>query len=127
MKIRNGIFALLAVITLGACGRTSEEMVDGMPAPLAAPAISVMNGNWMDVNVFALSSGQSIRLGTVSTNQTTRFDVPESLRAATDVRVVIEPIGSSERFVAENLMIGPGQELVVRVANVLQQSAVTVQ
>ena len=86
-----------------------------------------MNGNWLDVNVFAVSGGQSFRLGTVSTNQTTRFELPESLRAAPDVDVVIEPIGTSERFVADNAMVGPGQELTIRVANALQQSAVSVQ
>jgi hypothetical protein len=127
MKIRNGIFALLAVISLGACGRTADEMVDGMPAPLAAPAVSVTNTNWADVNVFAVSGGQSHRLGMVTTNQTTRFDVPEALRASGDFRIVIEPIGSSERFVASNVLVGPGQELVINVHNVLQQSTVTVQ
>lgn len=124
--IRNGVVALAATLALAACGGTGE-VVEGMPAPASAVAVEVANSNWSDVTVYADVDGQSQRLGMVTTNQTATFELPATMAGASNVRLRIEPIGSTDSFTTDALVVGPGDAVHLKVGNALRQSSWSIQ
>lgn len=74
--------------------------------------VVVENNNFADVNVYAIHSGQRIRLGTVTGNTTRTFAVPRTLvGSGVLVRFLADFIGSSRAPVSEEVVIWPGDSV----------------
>lgn len=116
---------ILCAFALGCAGQDGTATA-GQPAADAAVAVSVQNDNWQDITVYALVSGTQHRLGTVSTSQVSEFVLPRSLAFASDLRIMLDPIGRAGRFVSGRLAVNPGDVIEIRVANTLSMSSVTV-
>lgn len=98
---------LLAVAALACAPQQSES---GRTAP--APAtVQVDNQAFLDVNVYALRSGQRIRLGTVTGLSTRTFVIPRTLVGGALVRFQADFIGSGRAPVSEEMVIWAGDSV----------------
>jgi len=123
MKVRAFIGSLAIAATLagaGACNRSNE--LGGDIAPSNAVGVHVVNQNFLDVDVWAVSDGVPTRLGTVTGNSNKDFVLDASM-AANDFRLVATPIGGNGRGTSGPLVIGPGQTVEFRVGSLLRNSS----
>ena len=82
--------------------------------------IAVVNRNWLDVRVYAVSSTFSVRLGTVSGLTETTFTLPRALRgSASDLQIAIRPIGQRGVHYSQPILVSPGDIIEYRVENSL--------
>jgi hypothetical protein len=64
------------------------------------------------MTIYAIRSGQRVRLGTVTGNSTSRFTIPSNLIfGATTLRFLADPIGSSRTPVSDEISVQPGDEV----------------
>ena len=123
-KVRAFIGSLAIAATLagaGACNRSNE--LAGDIAPSNAVGVHVVNQNFLDVDVWAVSSGVPTRLGTVSGNSNKDFMLDPSMTATNDLRLVATPIGGNGRGSTGPLIVGPGQTIEFRVGSLLRNSS----
>jgi membrane-bound serine protease (ClpP class) len=84
----------------------------------------IRNYNWGDVRVYVLRSGTRMRLGTVTSMNSSDFEIADGqLGIGSQIQLLAEVIGSSERFLSQQVQVQPGLVLHLDVANVIQQSA----
>ncbi len=95
---------------------------------LSAPAtVKVANYNWMDVNVYAVQGGTRVRLGTVTTMGSGVFQIPARFLAQSgSVRLLVDPIGSTEGYMTDGILVHGGQQISFSVQNALQFSSFSV-
>jgi hypothetical protein len=93
-----------------------------------APAtVRVANHNWLDVNVYAVQGGTRVRLGSVTSMSSGTFQLPARfLLQSAAVRLLVDPIGSTEGHMTEGVMVQGGQQISFSVQNALQFSSVSV-
>ena len=132
--------AVAASLTLGACatGGTvtgAARLPDGPAAGRGAAAsqaaapvtLKVSNYNWMDVVVYAVQGGTRVRLGQVTSMNTTSFRLPPRMvNSGETVRLMVDPIGSTEGWQTEGISIHAGQQVQFNVQNALSFSSVMV-
>ena len=121
MKILNTRRALMvAAIALltSACSSATYPAADRAAARRSITQLEVTNHNWMDVTVYAHSYSQRVRIGTVTSGSTGRFTLPRNFTLSSgDVRLEADPVGSSEVFMSEPIMVTPGTTIVWKVEN----------
>jgi hypothetical protein len=130
--------AVAASLTLGACaGGTatgSARLPDGPSAGRTADAaerpatLKVSNYNWMDVVVYAAQGNSRVRLGQVTSMSSTSFRLPARMVANSvqSVRLMVDPVGSTEGWQTEAISIRAGQQVQFNVQNSLSYSSVLV-
>jgi hypothetical protein len=92
-----------------------------------APVLVVENNKWLDVNVYAVRNGTRHRLGTVTSLQTARFRLPSWVTTgASDMRLLIDPVGSEQVHLTEPILLTEGSRIVFKVADYLPLSAYSV-
>ncbi len=113
--------AVAALPLLTACAPLGGS---GKPRPeRPAAALEVRNDNWNAVDVFLERSGTAYRLGMVETGQTMRFRLPADLAlAGSDVSFVADPIGATDAYRTDAVLVNPGDRVSLFVGNVLGQS-----
>lgn len=93
----------------------------------AAAVLHVENYNWMDVVVYAVQGTSRIRLGQVTTMGSADFRIPERFLSSSDnVRLLVDPIGSTEGYMTDAIVVRDGQRVSFSVQNALQFSSVQV-
>lgn len=104
---RAWITALVAGVTV-ACAPAAAPGRDAQ-----APAtVEIDNQAFLDVNVYAIRSGQRMRLGTVAGLTTRTFVIPRTLvGTGAVVRFQADFIGSDRAPVSEEMMIWAGDEV----------------
>ena len=101
--------ALIILATAGACISPGARMEGD---DRRAATVVVENGNFQDVNVYAVHGCQRIRLGTVTGNTTRTLNVPRTLvGSGVLVRFLADFIGSTRAPVSQELMIWPGDSV----------------
>ena len=76
--------------------------------------VMVRNANWLDVNVYAMSvSTVRQRVGTVGSSSATAFEISLS---GPSFRLLIDPIGSDDQFLTDEIALSPRQMIVLEVA-----------
>jgi hypothetical protein len=97
---------LVALILLAACGGRSAQ---SSPDPDAQAMLQVENRSFSDMVIYAVDSGQRIRLGIVTGNSTRSFPLPTYLVGAGGrLRLLADPIGGNRTPVSEELTVQPG-------------------
>jgi hypothetical protein len=105
----------------------SEEQAEGRPAsPELPPRVQVTNMHWAPVNVYAIHGGTSLRLGTLTTNQSDWYDLPERFEMGSDVRFMVDPVGATYGYLSDSVMAQSGQEIILRIENNLNLSSVSI-
>lgn len=110
--IKNLLLTLL-LLSLGilGCANRQEE-----PLPPRQPSASVRvdNRSPTQVTVYAVRSGQRVRLGVASGSATTLLRIPESLLlGASPLRFQMDPLGGNRRSTSYEMTILPGDQVMV--------------
>jgi hypothetical protein len=84
--------------------------------------IEVTNTNWLDVVVYSARFGERWRLGMVRSMTTETFRLPRRHQLSPGLRLVADPVGSSNVFVTERIAASPGDRVMLTVAPQLAQS-----
>lgn len=113
------VTALVLSVAVFGCASTQAG------APERAPTqIRVSNFNPLTVNVYAVSSGQNLRLGQINTGRTEVFRVPRGVNEF-DLRILVDPIGSRLSWMTDPLVFTPGDVIEVRIESNLDLTSVT--
>ena len=129
IRAGRGLLLLAFVTGLAAgCGRHRVEDDVDPEADLYSPTpLTVENNNWLDVVVFVLHDGELTRVGTVTAASSGNFFLPSwMIGQSRNVRLLGDPIGSSESVRTETIHIQPGQFIEWRLESQLARSTVAV-
>ncbi len=85
-------------------------------------ALHVANHNWSDIVVFAVRGSSRQRLGDVATGMQVDFIVPRNMVIGGSLTVLLHPIGGPRDFSTGPILVAPGQEVDLRVENILVQT-----
>jgi hypothetical protein len=90
--------------------------------------VQVDNGNWLDMRLYAVVEGGAYdRLGTVTGFSKGKFEIPRQLTATnSQIQLVAAPIGSTERYAAQPVMVSAGDVVEWKLANNLAMSSIFV-
>ena len=127
------VAVLAVVVPGGACAPAASGGAASLPAELspattAAPVtVRVTNNHWSNMTVYAVRGTARFRLGMVTSMATEVFRLPASVAgAAGGVRLLADPIGGSEQFLAPAVFVARGEEVKLDLQNHLQISSVSV-
>jgi hypothetical protein len=127
MRIRRwsaALALLLVAATLSGCGLRSRR---GPAAGRQGVELRVTNHNWSLVVVYAMRNGTRWRLGDVPTMGTRTFSLDRTTGMGPGgVEILVDPLGSSEAFLTDQVTVGPGETIVLRVENNLSHSTYSV-
>lgn len=112
-NIRTLFGPAVAAAMLGGCSHRAPEA----PAPEnAATTLEVQNDNFNDMRIYVIRGSQRIRLGTANGNMTTSFKIPATVVfGLTSLRFEAVPIGSRAAALSEEITVGQGEQLVLRI------------
>ena len=113
---------LSALISGIACASDEERR----GTPTGPVSVEVTNHNVLDVNVLAVGGSQTARLGTVSTNATQTFEIPRALYVASGLRLLIDPVGSGQGMLTDEVQVLPGDTVFLTVMPLLSASTTSV-
>lgn len=130
-----------AVLPLATARCARHTPASPPPPPPPAPALAsdtapqtrepvilrVTNSNWSDVRIYLVRGAMWVRLGIVTTNNTTEFTIPaDLLSGATSVMLVADPVAATGRWATALPVISPGDEFELVVETYLQYSHLVV-
>lgn len=119
------LWLLLGALSSLGAGCASDGALRAYDAyPSGDPAYAeIENNNWADVSVFVVRYGDWRRLGTVTSMTTARFRIPQAwVDQAEPVAIRVEPIGTDEFFMTEDVRLEPDAVFRVSVKNRLTHS-----
>ncbi|MBV9109058.1 MAG: hypothetical protein JO306_06610 [Gemmatimonadetes bacterium] len=133
------LVAAVAATTLAACASAGTvgtpavmNFAEG-PATVArtgstpSATLHVENYNWMDVVVYAVQGNTRMRLGQVTSMSSAEFRLPSRFLSGGDnVRLMVDPIGSTEGYETDGILVHDGQRVSFSVQNSLQFSSLSV-
>ncbi len=117
-QLIKAVLAVALVLVMGGCasGYGGGDPWEAVPSDQIQ--VRVLNHNWSDVNVYVVRLGTRLRLGTVASMREELFDLPRGFMASSsDVRLMIDPIGSRFTYTTEPILVSPGQTIDMRVEN----------
>jgi hypothetical protein len=105
---------MLIGASVGACHRAPPA--SGERDLRAKTTVRVVNQGFPDMDIFALSSGQRIRLGMATGNTTTTLAIPQYLVGGlTPIRFLASPVGGVGNPVSEEITVKPGDQVVLTI------------
>jgi len=116
--------AAMLCVALAACSRNKGQE-DFYPRAEPIP-VHVQNENFLDMNVFVVSSGVSRRLGLVTGNSAADFKIAWSIINGQSIALTATPIGGRGSAGSGSLSVAPGQMIDFKIGSVLRQSTATV-
>ena len=122
---RRALLALAAAVGVAACASQPRyETADAKAVGWPTVAVEVTNRNWMDIVVYAVTSSQLVRLGSVTTGTLERFELPHSVNTlGGDLYLEARPIGSRQIFRSQYILAVPGDRVIWNVENQQTQSS----
>ena len=123
------VFLLAAVLAATACatpGGGAAPVTDGQERPDHV-AIRVMNNAWSAIHVYVVAGGQWQSLGVLSSQSTEDYTVAWSrLGGRNEIRLVADPVGSTEGYFSDPILVQPGDLVEWTLQNNLALSSVSV-
>ena len=113
MRIRSVAFVLvfLGVTACNAFSRGSATSSQNAPT-----IVQVDNEGFLDMDVFAVRSGQRVRLGMTTGNSKTNLTIaPALVGGLTTLRFIADPIGGSRASVSQEIIVAPGDTVVLTI------------
>jgi hypothetical protein len=104
--------APVLLLSAAACARGGGDE----PHPSDSPVrVEVTNRHALPVEIYAVGSGISQRLGTVHPGLDAHFVIPANITSSGGVELEASPVASNERFRSGELLLAPGTivELIV--------------
>ena len=97
------------------------------PEPPADVTLQVTNHNFLDVTVFVLHDGQTLRVGLVTGSSTQSFTLPGRMVALShELALLGQAVGSRAVARTETLLVQPGQRIEWTLESDLRRSSVGV-
>ena len=121
--------ALVLTFVVGLAGCSIIGMGGGEDdAELQSPPVTLLieNRNWADITIYAIRGGSRVRLGTVTSMNSAEFVIPAEVAGSGNIRLLADPVGSTQTFLSEPVVVGPGEQIEWRLAQNLRQSALYV-
>ena len=116
---------LLALTGCASGGQQAEFEAPDFNEPLI---VQVHNDNYLDVVVYAMPDGQSVRLGDVTGSSSRELEIPRSVDPwSRALRLLVSPIGSPEAYLSETIVASPGDVIILRVSSVVGMSSWSLQ
>lgn len=109
--------ALAVGLATAACATTSDTEMGATgnePTGNGSTIVEVTNNHPQLVTVEAVSSGFDERLGDVASNETERFELPSGVSGA-DLRIQVDPIGSTESYLSPRVSAAGNDVITVTV------------
>ena len=125
MRISFRRAAAIASIAMTACLHNQGAESDFVPRPDPIP-IYVRNENFLDMNVFVVTSGISRRIGTVTGNAAANFKIDWTVANGQSITITATPIGGRGTASSGALNVGIGQVIDFKIAAQLRQSVASV-
>lgn len=111
MKIKSIAFALL-LASITACNAFVRG--SGAPRQDQPTILQVDNQGFPDMDVYAVRSGQRVRLGTATGLHKTNLTIPPSLVGGlTPLRFIADPIGGTRPSVSQEITVAPGDTVLM--------------
>ncbi|MGH7543986.1 MAG: hypothetical protein ACREK7_08590, partial [Gemmatimonadota bacterium] len=66
------------------------------------------------------------RLGSVSTNATQTFEIPRALFVSAGLRLLVDPVGSGQGMLTDEVQVSPGDTVSLTVMPILSASSTAV-
>ena len=108
-----------ALVAVPAAAQTADEERSEKPRT----TVHVINDNWNDMTVYAVTNGYRRRLGTVTSFTSRVLTLPPTLLILNDeLRLVADPIGSRGVYVSEPLVVNAGDVVEWTVRNNIRLS-----
>ncbi len=127
---RRGTGLAMAVVlgaASGACSTATENGPANAFAGATAATVVVSNDNWHDMRVYATRNGMRVRLGTVTSMSSQKFNLPGGLLGgAGELHLLADPIGSPNGYRSQPLLVRSGQMIEVNLRNNLALSTASV-
>jgi hypothetical protein len=113
MKIRSIAFALI-LTGIAACNTFTRG--SGTTNQNQPTVLQVDNQGFQDMDVYAVRSGQRVRLGLATGIHKTNFTIPSSLVSGlTPLRFIADPIGGRRASVSQEITVAPGDTVVMTI------------
>jgi hypothetical protein len=117
------ILLMLVSLSAGACVKRSvmQQDVNG------TITVRIANNNQLDVTVYVVNQGMRMRIGTVTSASTARFELPlRQIGSSGEFRLLADPIGSTRTMTSEVVHVFPGQVVEWTLAPDLRQSSLAI-
>jgi len=109
MYTRRLFLAAMIGLAVAACGGSKSRSA---PIPPPRTTVRVENQGFSDMNIYAIRSGQKVRLGVANGNSTTTFTIPSNLIfGATPLRFQADPIGGRGQPISDEITVQPGDQV----------------
>jgi hypothetical protein len=103
---------VVAAVALQGCNRTPAAPVD----PATPAMLEVENQAFNDMTIYVVRSGMRWRLGTVGGNSKAVFEIPRTMvNPGIPIRFQADPIGGNRAPVSQEIAVGPGETVVLRI------------
>lgn len=108
---------LLFVLTLAGCASAGQNGPEGPEVGETQEAsLRVENQSTSDMRIYAVVSGQRIRLGSVSGLQTQTLTIPRHVvGGGRDLAFEADPLAGQQTATSFRIFVSPGQEVVIRI------------
>ncbi len=104
---------------------TGDAAVPVVEDSVRADAVQVLvvNNNWLDMRIYAVVNGRSLKLGTVTGLSSEMLKIRKSMVGfAADLELVAQGIGSRSESYRSSIQVSPGDVVEFRVENSIQLS-----
>ncbi len=113
MRIRSVAFVL---VFLGVTACNAFSRGSGTSSQNAPTIVQVDNQGFLDMDVFAVRSGQRVRLGIATGNSKTNLTIaPALVGGLTTLRFIADPIGGSRASVSQEIIVAAGDTVVLTI------------
>jgi hypothetical protein len=109
---RAGLVALLLMIGLTACGGAARSEGPEVGNQSSNAVLVVENQSTSDMRIYASFAGQEIRLGSVTSLQTQRLEIPTSIvGGGRELAFVADPLAGRSSASSFSIYVAPGEEV----------------
>jgi hypothetical protein len=116
--------ALLLLLSTSCAGKQTETT---RPLPTGPTSLRIENQNWLDVTIYVVHDGQRSRLGAATAARTTELAIPPTLLGQLGaIRLMADPVGSSQAITSPTVVVKPGTRLVWTLATDLTRSSLAI-
>lgn len=120
---------LAAVLLMGALAsgcRTGDARSSFARRAARSIPLVVENHNFLDITVYAVGNGASVRLGEVTGKSSERFTMdPRQIAFTTGLQLEVDPIGSARQYLSPVVYPDQAATVLLTVAAQLDRSYVT--
>lgn len=112
----------LTVLGMAACAGSTSTAARSEPTPQMRPSVHVVNNGVLDANVYVVVSSTAWRLGSVTSLGEATLRFPPALVTGSDIRVLVDPIGSSSAYLSDPMIFDAHEHYELDVENTLALS-----